>query len=202
MILKTDTFQVLTMPQRIIFDEVKAFVLSHRKIHKASSMIKPPDSLTMPNAFPARERKFIATLAADLHLDVSWDEYDDEDQNLVIFRIPGIPHDGNGTNGSNSASGVDTEELEDEAEVDEGENGQWEDVPESESSDDDAESNAAIDRVLKKYQTAKVVEEEEEDFDTRHERAVQDKMDEWKRAYYRVCYLYINTEGDIIAKPS
>lgn len=133
----------------------------------------------MPNAFPARERKFISTLAADLHLDVSWDEYDDEDQNLVIFRIPGDLDD--------NASHIDNEEVEEEVDGDEGENGQWEDVPESESSDDDAESIAAIDRVLKKYQSAKVVEDEEEDFDTRHERAVQEKMDEWKRSYYRVC---------------
>ena len=173
------------MPQRIIFDEVKAFILSHRKKHGVSSRVKPPVSLTMPNNFPARERKFIATLAADLHLDVAWDEYDDEDQNLVVFRIPGVPEDSNGTNANDEE--VDIEEVD----GDEDENGQWEDVPDSESSEDDEESIAAIDRVLKKYQSAKVVEEEEEDFDTRHERAIQEKMDEWKRNYYRVCRLLL-----------
>ncbi|KAG2359268.1 hypothetical protein BDR07DRAFT_1488381 [Suillus spraguei] len=44
----------------------------------------------MPNTFPARERKFISTLAEELHLSVTWDEYDEEDQNLVTWRLPGF----------------------------------------------------------------------------------------------------------------
>ena len=39
----------------------------------------------MPNTFPARERQFISNLAVDLHLDVGWDEYDDEDNYEVQF---------------------------------------------------------------------------------------------------------------------
>lgn len=141
----------------------------------------------MPNMFPARERKFIAELAAELHLDVSWDEYDDEDQNLVVFRLPGsLKVTGKSPNGGSGAGSAKDEQIDDdgdEAWVDEPE------VPEeSEESEEDAEALEAVDRVLNKYERAKVVEEEEEDFDVRHERAIQERMDEWKRGYYRVCH--------------
>lgn len=150
---------VLTKPQRIIFDEVKAFVLSRRKPQSGEEV---PTELTMPNTFPARERRFITTLATDLNLDIFWDEYDDEDQNLVVLRLPDT-HDGAAEDGGDDE-------------------GPWEDV----DSEEDAEAQEAVDRVLNKYEKAKVVEDEEEDFDVRHERAVQEKMDEWKRNYYRV----------------
>ncbi|KLO15236.1 hypothetical protein SCHPADRAFT_808151, partial [Schizopora paradoxa] len=105
----------------------------------------------MPNDFPARERKFISTLASDLHLDVAWDEYDDEDQNLVVFRIP-----------------------------------DQEDAGQSSDSDEDPEAREAVDRVLRKYEKAKVMEDDEDgDFDERHDRALQEKMNDWKRSYYR-----------------
>ena len=65
----------------------------------------------------------------------------------------------------------------------------------SDESEEDTEADAAVDRVLKKYLNANVVEEEEEDFDTRHDRAIQDKMDEWKRDYYRVSHLNIVLYG-------
>lgn len=140
-----------------------------------------PEELTMPNMFPARERGFISKLAADLHLDVSWDEYDDEDQNLVVFRLPESARgNGNGAISANRDNGKAAIEVHD------GEDEEW--VDESEESDEDAESVAAVDRVLKKYERAKVVEEEEEDFDTRHDRAVQERMDEWKQGYYRVSH--------------
>lgn len=160
---------VLTKPQRIIFDEVRTFIFSQRKPSKGPR----PESLTMPNIFPARERRFITDLAAELHLDVSWDEYDDEDQNLVVFRLPGANHDNSNNNGSPQAV------AEEGADGDEG----WED--ESEESED-PEATAAVDRVLKKYERADVVEEEEDDFDVRHDRALQERMDQWKRGYYRV----------------
>jgi 5'-3' exoribonuclease 1 len=39
----------------------------------------------MPNTFPAPERKFISTLAEELNPSVTWDEYDEEDQNLPTW---------------------------------------------------------------------------------------------------------------------
>ena len=78
---------VLTTSQRKIFDQVKAFVLERRKLSASQQPSRPP--LTMPNTFPARDRQFINRLADDLHLSITWDEYDDEDQNLVTWRFPG-----------------------------------------------------------------------------------------------------------------
>lgn len=159
---------VLTRPQQIILREVKEFILSHRE-KKADGQVNgeedaEPPSLRMPNTFPARERVFIGKLAEDLNLDITWDEYD-EDQNLVVWRFPtsSMPMQSH----NNQAAG---------------ENDEWEDV----DSEEDEEAQAAVDRVLQKYLKAKVVDDEEEDFDARHERGIQQKMDEWKRHYYKV----------------
>ncbi|KAF8055536.1 exonuclease II, partial [Lyophyllum atratum] len=151
---------VLTAPQREIFDRVKAFVMENRQAASASHARTA--RLAMPNDFPARERKFIEKLAEDLHLGVRWDEYDEQDVNLVTWRLPGA--------------------SEDTPERTEGENGDdWEDVDE-----EDEESRAAVDRVLKKYEKAHVAHDDEGGgFDARYERSVSEKMDEWKRAYYR-----------------
>ena len=57
----------------------------------------------------------------------------------------------------------------------------WED-------EDDEESRAAVDRVLAKYEKAKVADNDQPgDFDARYEQSMIDKMDEWKRNYYKVC---------------
>ena len=56
-----------------------------------------------------------------------------------------------------------------------------------EEEDDEEEGRVAVDRVLKKYEKFKVQPEDGEgDFDKRHDLMIQEKMDEWKRAYYRV----------------
>ncbi|KAG6832742.1 hypothetical protein H0H87_000591 [Tephrocybe sp. NHM501043] len=162
---------VLTVPQRDIFDQVKAFVLDDRRI--ASSAHTRSARLVMPNDFPARERKFIEKLAEDLHLSVRWDEYDEQDVNLVTWRFPSAyeepaPAETNGTATPNGKS--------------EGEEGDWEDIEE-----EDEESQAAVDRVLKKYEKAHVAQDDEGGgFDERHARSIKEKMDEWKRGYYRV----------------
>ncbi|KAG6877497.1 hypothetical protein C0993_006599 [Termitomyces sp. T159_Od127] len=163
---------VLTAAQRDIFDQVKAFVLDNRKI--PSSERTRGARLAMPNDFPARERKFIEKLAEDLHLNVRWDEYNEQDVNLVTLRFPDEfeepePTETNGTAAPNGNS--------------EGEDGDWEDV---EDEDEDEESRAAVDRVLKKYEKSHVMQDDEGGgFDARHDRSVKEKMDEWKRGYYR-----------------
>ena len=77
---------MLTRPQQVIFDKVKTFMLGNRKGWSAQYRSAV---LSMPNRFPARERKFISKLAQNLHLSVMWDEYNEEDQNLVTWRFPG-----------------------------------------------------------------------------------------------------------------
>ncbi|KAL4264437.1 5'-3' exoribonuclease 1 [Pleurotus pulmonarius] len=162
---------VLTVPQRQIFDEVKAFVMENRVAMSTSHTRSA--RLTMPNTFPARERAFISTLAQELHLCLTWDEYDEDDQNLVTWRFPGasleepIPVSRTGSDG-----GAD--------EAEEGD-GEWEDVDEEE----DEEANSAVDRVLQKYEKAQVMDDDADGgFDARYERSVREKMDEWKRGYY------------------
>jgi len=111
----------------------------------------------MPNMFSAGERAFLTDISQDLHLTLSWDEYDDDDQNLVVLRFPGALE-----------SPLDDENSESD-------------------SQDDAEATAAVDRVLRKYDKAKVLTENVEDnFDSREELRLKQKMDEWKRVYYRV----------------
>ncbi|KAH0584878.1 hypothetical protein H2248_008156 [Termitomyces sp. 'cryptogamus'] len=180
---------VLTVSQREIFDQVKAFVLDNRKI--ASSEHTRTARLAMTNDFPARERKFIEKLAEDLHLNVRWDEYDDQDVNLVTWRFPGSseesePADTNGTATPNGKS--------------EGEEGDWEDIE-----DEDEESRAAVDRVLKKYEKAHVLQDDDDGgFDARHDRSIKEKMNEWKRGYYRgkleISYDDPEQMGDLIFK--
>jgi 5'-3' exoribonuclease 1 len=167
---------VLTQPQRDIFDKVKAFVLDNRT--KSSAEYRCA-LLSMPNTFAARERKFISTLAEDLHLSVTWDDYDGNDQNIVTWRFPGALE----------------QQLPEPEEVDrtncdvEGE-GEWEDVDdddEEEEEEEEEESKAAVDRVLKKYSKAQVMDDDEGGgFDARYERSLREKMDEWKRSYYKV----------------
>ena len=41
--------------------------------------------------------------------------------------------------------------------------------------------------MLAKYEKAKVAEDDKEgDFDARYEQSIKEKMDEWKRGYYKV----------------
>ncbi|KAH0832839.1 exonuclease II [Lanmaoa asiatica] len=155
---------VLTRAQREIFDKVKTFVTDNRG--------KRPNlntSLTMPNTFPSRDRNFISTLSTELHLSVTWDDYDEEDQNLVTWRLPGLIEEPMPELGSEPNGGEDDE--------------QWEDV----SDDEDEESRSAVDRVLNKYGKAPIRDDDEGGgFDARYEKSVIDKMDEWKREYYKV----------------
>lgn len=140
--------------------------------------------LALPNDFPARDRHFISSLSADLHLSVQWDEYDEQDVNLVTWRFPRVVDDGKGK----PESKKETEEVvEDGAEENSDE---WED--EEDDEEEDAESRVAVDRVLKKYEKAPVEDlDAQSTFDERYERSVKEKMDEWKRGYYQVRFSLI-----------
>jgi 5'-3' exoribonuclease 1 len=121
----------------------------------------------MANTFSARERKFISSLAEDLHLLLAWDEYDEEDQNLVTWRFPETMaepiQEQNGT-------------------TPDGDDGEWVD----EEDEEEEESRIAVDRVLRKYERAPVLDDDDGGFDARYEQSIKEKMDEWKRTYYRV----------------
>lgn len=151
-------------------------MLERRKLPLAQHTGHSP--LAMVNDFPARDREFISRLAEELHLTITWDEYDDEDRNLVTWRFPGdfdepLPE---GTEGDGSGSTTPGDD-----------DGEWED-------EDDEEANAAVDRVLNKYAKAKVMDEDKDgDFDARYEMSMKDKMDEWKRGYYKARGQFLQT---------
>ena len=151
---------VLTLSQREIFDKVQRFVL-HQRGGGASGKVA---RLELLNDFPARDREFINSLAADLHLEIAWDEYDENDQNIVTFSVPGT---------------LEEPQADPEGEGEENED-EWV------SDEEDEEARNAVDRVLDKYRKAKVLERASEDFDERYEETVKEKMDEWKRSYYMV----------------
>lgn len=144
---------------------MKDFVVSNWKTHPSQMRAA---RLAMPNTFPARDRNFIIRLAGDLHLSLAWDEYDQQDQNLVTFRFPSpIPESVMGDSGGSD-------------------DGEWED------DDDTEEAKSAVDRVLTKYGKMRVTEDDDEGgFDERYEKKVKEKMDIWKREYYRVCFFFI-----------
>ena len=161
----------LTKNQRDIFDKVKKFIFDSRSL---SASHHRSARLALPNQFPARDRAFITKLSEELHLDVGWDEYD-RNQNLVTWRLPRLSHQVGDE--KEEEGGITIEEDGSTA------NSEWED----EASGDDDEAHAAVDRVLKKYEKAPVVDlDAQGSFDERHERSVKEKMDEWKRGYYRV----------------
>ncbi|KAH9982063.1 hypothetical protein BGW80DRAFT_1247048 [Lactifluus volemus] len=109
------------------------------------------------NNFPVRDCKFITTLAEDLNLELTWDEYDEYDQNLVTFCPPGMP-----------------EEVQEEQEgggETEGDNEDWT------SDKEDEDMMDTVDWVLDKYRKAKVAEISGMDFNERYKQVVKDKMD-------------------------
>lgn len=160
---------VLTLSQREIFDKVQRYVLQQRGVGANGKMAR----LELLNEFPARDREFINTLGADLHLELAWDEYDENDRNIVTFRVPGA-HE------------------EPRADVEDGDGGNEDEWV---SDEDDEEAMNAVDRVLEKYRKAKVLGHASEDFDDRYEQAVKEKMDDWKRSYYMVRLKFIGLGG-------
>jgi 5'-3' exoribonuclease 1 len=152
---------LLTLSQREIFDKVQRFVLNQREGGASGRATR----LELLNEFPARDREFISSLAAELHLELAWDEYNEDDQNLVTFRVPGTPEEPQANLGEGEGDGNEDEWVSDE---------------------EDQEARMAVDRVLDKYRKAKVLENASEDFDDRYEQALKEKMDEWKRSYYMV----------------
>lgn len=151
---------VLTLSQREIFDKVQRFVLQQRGVGASGKMAR----LELVNEFPARDREFINTLGVDLHLELAWDEYDENDRNIVTFRVPGA-HEEPQVGAEDGDGGNEDEWV---------------------SEEEDEEARNAVDRVLDKYRKAKVLEHASEDFDERYERVVKERMDDWKRTYYMV----------------
>lgn len=144
----------MTSSQYTILDQVKAFVLEN---HSISSPEQREAELSMHNTLKAKDRTFLATLADDLHLTLSWDEYDEEGQNLVVLRFP-------------VALELPTDEQD-----------SWS------GSQDKVDATAALDCIWRKYDGAEILVETVDGISGLQEELIlKQKMDDWKRAYYSV----------------
>lgn len=150
----------MTKKQKAMFEAVRDAVFARRR-----GELDEDTPVTFLNDLGAGDSRFITTLAAELNLTLTWDEFDEEDQNVVSIYFPSQPL---------SAPVLESGDVEGESE---------------ESSEDEEaiqESNAAIDRVLDRYMGAKAIEDGEEEFEKREAARLNEKVVEWKRAYYRV----------------
>jgi 5'-3' exoribonuclease 1 len=163
---------VITKDQQKIFNQIKKFVTKHQAKPSAS------DRCTIVNSLSARDRRFLQEVVDSLHLRATWDEADDYGQPLVVlsFDLEGVSESEGEEDGA--ADGV-ADGVADGEEGD-GEEGEWE------SEEADGEGDLAIQRVLQKYEKAKVVENTVEDFEESYDQKLKVKMDEWKRRYYKV----------------
>ena len=153
---------VMTSDQKKIFNDVKAFITDKSKLSAEDAR------LSLVNHYRARDRRFIQELADALNLTTAWDEVDEYGQNLIVIRPTKTSPSKTPSDDGDVAS---DEDLSDE-------------VENSTESDDDVESQEAIQRVLTKYEKAKVVEIEG-DPDEHREITLRNKMEEWKKGYYK-----------------
>ncbi|GAA5930973.1 hypothetical protein JCM1841_003667 [Sporobolomyces salmonicolor] len=191
---------VLTQTQKAIFTSLQAFLLSSlASLSTASSA-----SLQFPNDLSSRDKRFLSDLADELRLVVTYDEFNDAGENLVSVRFDDeMLRLAKEEEEDEEEEGVSTEEEEgdesSEAEeigivhlsLNDGSikrharshaNGTKNGAREK----DEAEWQRAIRRVLRKYEKAEVAQEfNEEDWEVEHERQVQEKMEIWKRDYYK-----------------
>ena len=128
--------------------------------------------VTFVNDLGAGDKRFIISLAAELNLNLTWDDFDEEDQNVVSVYFP-AQRPPAPVLGSGDAEGESEDSSEDDEAI--------------------QESNAAIDRVLNRYSNAKTIENGEEEFEIREAARLKEKMDEWKQAYYRVSSRLLGT---------
>lgn len=159
-----DTMLVVTKDQKKLLNKIKKFVTEHQSKPSAK------DSLSIVNDLSARDRRFVQDLADSLRLRLTWDQVDDYGQPLAVFSfdMEGVSEDGDA-------------ESENEAEVVEAN-----DNDEEWKSESDDEGKIALRRVFEKYSKAKVVDNTVEDFENSYEETLKEKMNEWKRTYYKV----------------
>lgn len=148
--------------QKEVFNKIRKAVLAHRR-----GEIDSETPVTFINDFAAGDKKFLTTLATELNLMVAWDEFNDQDQNVVSLYFPPPP-----------------QPARTPPENENGDEGEWVDTSEDEAAIQ--ESNFAVDRVLNRYKQAKTLEEGDDEFDKREAERLKEKMDEWKTTYYRV----------------
>lgn len=143
-----------------MFKDIEKFILQARqnKDNRSGEDVEGETKLSFVNSFPARDRAFLSKIAGDLNLVLTWDEYNDKDENLAVLRLPNVSSNGNANEGNDDES----------------------------SEDDGGEAGrAAVDRVLNKYKRANILEDEGT-AEERYDATLKKRMEDWKRQYYRV----------------
>jgi hypothetical protein len=165
-------FAALTKPQKCLFDELKAFVRAHPKPSAEDKLV-----LTRP-VFPPRDRKALQDMADDLQLDLVWDEEAVADQPIVIARF-----------GALTLAGVSDDEEDGEDEI---LKERMAALGVTDATDAGApppkarEGDEALERVIKKWEKAKIVDDEDDQAAELHERKVTEQLEDWKLSYYKV----------------
>lgn len=127
-------------------------------------------ALSFPATYPARDRRFLQGLADQLRLSIAFDEFNDNDEPIIVLRLAEEMVDMITTEEEDLAQGMAEVDLDD---------------------DEDDEWREAINRVLEKYEKAPVIPDRtEQEFEEQYEAQFQEKMNTWKQEYYRVCYYY------------
>lgn len=188
---------VLTETQKKLFTTLQNFLTtSLASLDTASTA-----SLQFPNDLAARDKKFLSDFSDELKLVVTYDEFNDEDENLITIRFDEAmiefareeeeEEEDEGRISTEEEEGDESSEAEEIGIVHLNLNGEVErqarKKKEQKNVREEAEWQKAIRRVLKKYERAEVQKEfNEEEFEKQMEKEIQEKMVTWKSDYYKV----------------
>ncbi|PLW18535.1 hypothetical protein PCANC_16180 [Puccinia coronata f. sp. avenae] len=152
----------LSETQRTLLATIEKFVRSN--LHSPN---KFDVSLALPACYPAKDRKFLKDLAAELNLCISFDEFNENDEPLITLSF--------------DPDQSSTQEPAIEAVQD-----MLEDFQLAEAAKPDIQTvDSNVEQVFHKYNQAKEEPEwNEEDFDQEQERKFQNALSEWKSKYY------------------
>jgi 5'-3' exoribonuclease 1 len=149
---------VLTQEQKKLLILVKSYVMENL------SNLSPNNRLELPATLPARDRRFLADLTDDLHLSATYDEFDRDGNALIVLSFDEI--------------------MVNLVEAEEDDEGGFTAVNGDAAG---AEWKDAIKRVLKKYDKAEVSKAfDESEYEDSHAKQLEEKMNTWKRDYYKV----------------
>jgi 5'-3' exoribonuclease 1 len=156
----------LTSEQRKLFQQIKGYV--------QSAIDHPTEAGTLyfPAKYPARDRRFLQDVASELRLSIAFDEFNEQDEPVIALRLDEEMVDLMQADGL--ADDIDGFTIDGESTS--GQEGEW---------------KQAIDRVLNKYDKAPTLpDHSESDIEDQYQAKLKEKMDTWKREYYKVRLVY------------
>ncbi|GAA5913499.1 chromatin-binding exonuclease XRN1 [Sporobolomyces salmoneus] len=193
---------VLTETQKKLFLSLQSFLLSSLSSLDTASTA----TYQFPNDLSAKDKKFLSDFSDELKLVVTYDEFNDDGENLVtvsfddeIIRLAREEEEED-EEGEDGRISTEEEEGDESSEAEEigivhlNLNGNVERIAQKKKMEkelnggekEESEWQRAIKRVLKKYEKAEVSKEyNEEEFEQEMEREIQEKMITWKADYYK-----------------